>query len=182
MARRFFPRLDSGHDHPPPTAAMTEGGSKVNENKEKAAELADKPGSVVDSHSSGRLRHRSAQATYPDLARAAPWGPYLVLLQVGFAVPVRCRTRGALLPHHFTLACTVKGDHPVHRRYLSVALSVGSRRPGVTWHLALWSPDFPRHALGQQEKKFRRMTRLSGQLRRAHYATSHPADYGQPAQ
>src|SRR5690606_31749966 len=30
-------------------------------------------------------------------------------------------------------------------RYLSVALSVGSRRPGVTWHRALWSPDFPRH-------------------------------------
>ncbi|SON80870.1 hypothetical protein XFF6166_490130 [Xanthomonas citri pv. fuscans] len=29
--------------------------------------------------------------------------PYLVLLQVGFAVPVRYRTRGALLPHHFTL-------------------------------------------------------------------------------
>jgi len=27
---------------------------------------------------------------------------------------------------------------------LSAALSVGSRRPGVTWHLALWSPDFPR--------------------------------------
>jgi len=26
---------------------------------------------------------------------------------------------------------------------LSVALSVGSRRPGVTWHLALRSPDFP---------------------------------------
>jgi len=29
------------------------------------------------------------------------------------------------------------------RRYLSVALSVDSRRPGVTWHSALWSPDFP---------------------------------------
>ena len=26
---------------------------------------------------------------------------------------------------------------------LSVALSVGSRPPGVTWHSALWSPDFP---------------------------------------
>jgi len=26
---------------------------------------------------------------------------------------------------------------------LSVALSVDSRRPGVTWHFALWSPDFP---------------------------------------
>ena len=25
----------------------------------------------------------------------------------------------------------------------SVALSVGSRRPDVIWHLALWSPDFP---------------------------------------
>src|SRR5262245_53929101 len=45
--------------------------------------------------------------------------------------------------------------HPCHapceravRRYLSVALSVGSRRPGVTWHRALWSPDFPRHPFG----------------------------------
>ena len=26
---------------------------------------------------------------------------------------------------------------------LSVALAVGSRPPGVTWHSALWSPDFP---------------------------------------
>jgi len=26
---------------------------------------------------------------------------------------------------------------------LSAALSVGSRPPGVTWHPALWSPDFP---------------------------------------
>ncbi len=37
------------------------------------------------------------------------------------------------------------GDEEL-RRYLSVALSVGSRRPGVTWHLALWSPDFPRRS------------------------------------
>src|SRR5438477_6870198 len=28
----------------------------------------------------------------------------------------------------------------------SVALSVASRRPGVTWQSALWSSDFPRHA------------------------------------
>ena len=28
----------------------------------------------------------------------------MVLLPVGFAVPVCCQTRGALLPHHFTLA------------------------------------------------------------------------------
>ena len=42
----------------------------------------------------------------------------------------------------------------------SVALSIGSRRPGVTWHSALGSPDFPLHGhanvVGQ---------RLSGQLR-----------------
>ncbi len=58
-----------------------------------------------------------------------------------------CQGRGALLPHHFTLTCdrfrsVARTDKP-HRRYLSVALSIGSRRPGVTWHPALWSPDFP---------------------------------------
>ena len=34
---------------------------------------------------------------------------------------------------------------------LSVALSVGSRRPGVTWHPALWSPDFPRGACAPRD-------------------------------
>ena len=61
---------------------------------------------------------------------------------------------GALLPHLFTLtgACAL-------RRSFSVALSVGLRLPGVTWRLALRSPDFPpssRLATGRQ--------RLSGQL------------------
>src|SRR5882757_5048822 len=51
-----------------------------------------------------------------------------------------CHPRGALLPHHFTLAGAACA---ALRRYLSVALSVGSRPPGVTWHRALWSPDFP---------------------------------------
>jgi len=41
-----------------------------------------------------------------------------------------------------------------------VALSIGSRRPGVTWHPALWSPDFP--PLGHADVVGRR---LSGQLR-----------------
>jgi len=49
-----------------------------------------------------------------------------------------CQPRGALLPHLFTLTGT-----EVLRRLFSVALSVGSRLPGVTWHFALWSPDFP---------------------------------------
>ena len=51
---------------------------------------------------------------------------------------------------------------------LSVALSVGSPRPGVTWHRALWSPDFPRH---------QKMTRLSGRLRRGEvYGKPGPRD------
>ena len=37
-----------------------------------------------------------------------------------------CQPRGALLPHLFTLTCKAGG-------FLSVALSVGSRPPGVTW-------------------------------------------------
>ena len=32
----------------------------------------------------------------------------------------------------------------------SVALSVGSRRPDVIWHPALWSPDFPRSSTVSQ--------------------------------
>jgi hypothetical protein len=43
---------------------------------------------------------------------------------------------------------------------LSVALSVGSRPPGVTWHLALWSPDFPPR---------RETQRLPGRLPRTVY-------------
>jgi hypothetical protein len=49
-----------------------------------------------------------------------------------------CQPCGALLPHLFTLTAA-----EALRRLFSVALSVGSRLPGVTWHSALWSPDFP---------------------------------------
>jgi hypothetical protein len=45
---------------------------------------------------------------------------------------------------------------------LSVALVVGSRLPAVSWHPALWSPDFP------PPDHFRHRQRLSGRLS-AHY-------------
>jgi len=61
--------------------------------------------------------------------------------------------RGALLPHHFTLTPLFTNEQP--GGIFSVALSVGSRPPGVTWHPALWSPDFPPHP---------RMERLPGRL------------------
>jgi hypothetical protein len=66
--------------------------------------------------------------------------PYLVLLQVGFAMPrvlppARCALTAPFHPYRRCLRSAW--------RYLSVALSVDSRPPGVTWHLARRSPDFP---------------------------------------
>lgn len=54
-----------------------------------------------------------------------------------------CQARGALLPHPFTLTGPLMFISRGLGGLLSAALSVGLRRPGVTWHSALWSPDFP---------------------------------------
>ena len=62
----------------------------------------------------------------------APSGVYLAI-----ACYHRC---GALLPHHFNLTGP-KGLGGI----FSAALSVGLHPPGVTWHSALWSPDFPQY-------------------------------------
>jgi len=80
--------------------------------------------------------------------RANPSGvpPYLALLRAGFAVPCllpgpRCALTAPFHP------CQLRDGSEPPRRFgglLSVALSVDSRPPGVTWRLALWSPDFPR--------------------------------------
>ena len=108
-------------------------------------ESADKPGSVVGNHSSGM--HVAVHLKRPTRkrARAARCGlrsvlPYLALLQAGFAVPSPLPSTRCALTAPF---------HPCRRArarlggLLSVALSVGSRPPGVTWRRALWSPDFP---------------------------------------
>ena len=49
-------------------------------------------------------RH-APRAAYPGAARATPSRPYLALLRMGFSRPACRQTAGALLPHHFTLAC-----------------------------------------------------------------------------
>ena len=59
----------------------------------------------------------------------------MVLLQVGFTLPVllpepRCALTAPFHPYQFG-------------GLFSVALSLSSRPPGVTWHLTLRSPDFP---------------------------------------
>src|SRR5258708_15578424 len=109
-------------------------------------ESAVKPGSVVDSHSSGirvtaQLKRPTRKPMWATCSgRKAARFPIWSCSRWGLPCRWCCHPRGALLPHHFTLtgaACAAL------RRYLSVALSVGSRLPGVTWHRALWSPDFP---------------------------------------
>ena len=66
----------------------------------------------------------------------------------GLPCHLRCRRRGALLPHHFTLtprAGARRGG------IFSVALSMGSHPPGVTWRPVLWSPDFPPSRSGDRD-------------------------------
>ncbi len=70
--------------------------------------------------------------------------PYLVLLRVGFTLPLLLpATRCALTaPFHPCRSTRDLGG------MFSVALSVSSRFPGVTWHPVLRSPDFPPHNCG----------------------------------
>jgi len=72
--------------------------------------------------------------------------PYLALLQVGFAVPSllprpRCALTAPFHPCRSRRAC--RSSPRDLGGLFSVALSVGSRPPGVTWHLIRRSPDFP---------------------------------------
>lgn len=108
-------------------------------------ESACKPGSVMDSHSSGmcvaaHLKQPTREQCGPHATRPkARTFLYLVLLQVGFTLP-------PLLP---VARCALTAPfHPYQRSktpggIFSVALSVGLRLPGVTWHPARRSPDFP---------------------------------------
>jgi hypothetical protein len=60
------------------------------------------------------------------------------LHRVGFAWPPRHRDAGALLPHHFNLACPRRREAAADvGGVISVALSRGFPRVGVTDHLAL---------------------------------------------
>ena len=97
-----------------------------------------------DDHLSGTGVTDSLMRPYPGTERAAPLFPYLVLLQVGFAGPASYLTAGELLPHLSTLTYSEISLRPTrYRRYISVALSLGSPPPGITRHPALWSSDFP---------------------------------------
>src|SRR5690606_14349798 len=80
-------------------------------------------------------RHRAPPATNPG-ARVGTLERSPIRSCSGWGLPChnRYRLRGALLPHHFTLTGLSPGG------IFSVALSVGSRPPGVTWHPAHMEP------------------------------------------
>lgn len=90
-------------------------------------------------------RSPDASCGLPELVRG---GPPLALF--GLAPGGVCRAaavagaRGGLLPHRFTLACAPETG--AIGGLFSVTLSIASRRPGVTRHHVLRSPDFPRPA------------------------------------
>lgn len=122
---------------------------------EEVAEPAIKPGSVVDSHSSGTCV--TAGLKQPTRVRHEPCHSTPIWSCSGWGLPCHacCQTRGALLPHLFNLACA-PGNPGVIGGVFSVALSVGLRPPGVTWHSSLRSPDFPLHQTRQHTSELSR--------------------------
>ena len=90
------------------------------------------------------MRCRTSQATYPgtDAGRVLP---------LEAAVPLFGLAPGGVYPATSVASRAVRSYRtlsplPALARLgglLSAALSVGSHPPGVTWHSALWSPDFP---------------------------------------
>ena len=125
------------------------------------SESACKPGSVVDSHSSGTSV--TASLKQPTRIRCGPhqWIPIWSCSEWGLPcrslLPVaRCALTAPFHPYRHS--CERLGG------LLSVALSVGSRLPGVTWHSALWSPDFPPPAVSQQKLRNKNRQRLSDRL------------------
>jgi hypothetical protein len=113
-------------------------------------ESVDKPGSVVDNHSSG-----ICVTAYLKQPTRIPYGSHVATLQShGFLF--------GLAPSGVFPATTVTNRAvrsyrtisplPLERGGIfSVALSVGSHLPGVTWHSTLWSPDFPPSAKAKSD-------------------------------
>ncbi len=112
----------------------------------------------LDSHSSrpyvaARLKQPTRERRGPRHAPLCGLAPGGVCHATRRCPRARCALTAPFHHHHARLA-TPFGC------LFSVALSVGSRRPGVTWHLALRSPDFPRpHPVAGMKP------RLSGRLR-----------------
>ena len=124
--------------------------------REPGGESACKPGFVESNHSSGTHVAMSLKQPTRKCVRIPLETPPLAYARAGSPTSLFglapggvcratecCHRRGALLPHPFTLTVSRGVTHENLGGLLSVALSVGSRPPGVTWHLIRRSPDFP---------------------------------------
>ncbi len=96
---------------------------------------------------SSNLPRNSAGRTIVSLFGLAPGGVYLATLIANSAV----RSYRTISP----LPAATGG-------IFSVALAIGSRRPDVIWHPALWSPDFPLLKSIQQRLPGRLLTLVYG--------------------
>ena len=138
---------------------------------------ACKPGSVGrqenlprDGHSSGtpvtrRLQQPTRTARPGHRSRGCPRAaPIRSCSRWGLPCRFRCRKRGALLPHRFTLAVTLAGSGGLFSVALSLEFATLARhffRRTLSGTACPWSPDFPLNAA------FRRCTkRPSGRLTR----------------
>ena len=127
----------------------------------------NKPGSVEGNHSSGtavtgRLEQPTRESARNRRRTKLRPTPLFGLAPGGVYRAADCyQPRGALLPHLFTLTGPAPGG------LFSVALSMGSRPPGVTWRPVRRSPDFPPCHEAQ---------RLPGRLRR--FRTAHSTAFG----
>jgi hypothetical protein len=86
---------------------------------------------------------RSGPAAYLDLAGQGRRS-CLALHRAGFAWPPRHRGAGALLPHHFTFACTQLTCGCAIGRVFLWHFPAGFPGWALPTALALWCPDFPR--------------------------------------
>ena len=95
------------------------------------------------------VRCRTPLAVYPETGRAARNASCSTLLRARFTQPTR--SRGPLVVSYTTVS-PLPPASPNNRRsgggLLSVALSRGLPRVGITHRPALWSPDVPRYPRG----------------------------------
>ena len=127
-------------------------------NRLTKCQTACKPGSVpgVAAHGWPFLwdaRRRTPRATYPRIwcgkapgPVARSHSPIWSCSRWGLPCRCRCRNRGALLPHRFTLAAAPEGSSG---GLFSVALSLGSLPPGVTRHRPSVEPGLSSTAAAQ---------------------------------
>ena len=102
-------------------------------------EWVDKPGSVIRTTIYLERASPCVSSAQPGCTEGRPYRiPICVCSRWG--LPSRA-VADALVRSYRTFSAFLPQSGGVS---FSVALSVGLPRPAVSWHLALWSPDFPR--------------------------------------